>query len=98
MYGMGVRNVLMLFALGDLFGVYGIMAYAFAISSSTNSEYVLAAMKRVAKVDALGLGGRERQGYLRRAGGVSAVAGTLAGISLVVLAGLTIYGLFLMAP
>jgi hypothetical protein len=60
-YGMGVTNIFMLLALGDLFGIYGIMAFALAFTSNTNSQYVLAAMKRVAKADALGLGGSERR-------------------------------------
>ena len=52
--------------------------------------YVTAGVRTIQKADILGLTGPEREGYLRSAGGVSVMAGVLASIVYVALAGLTI--------
>jgi hypothetical protein len=55
------------------------------VAIGAKSYYVQIALARVVTADDLGLVGEKRLDYLRRAGGVSVVAGTIAGL---VLAGL----------
>ena len=50
------------------------------VAMQAKGWYVKKALARLAKADDLGLAGGERADYLRRAGGVSPVAGTLAGL------------------
>jgi hypothetical protein len=54
-------------------------------------------MQRLEKADALGLVAEKRQDYLRRAGGVSGLAATLAAIIQAMFVALTIYGFYLMS-
>jgi hypothetical protein len=83
-------------ALADyLFGFAGSAGLAGALAVSANSQYVQSAMKRLQKADALGLIGERRQEYLRRAGGVSIVAGILTGILLALAAAALIIGAYL---
>lgn len=55
--------------------------------------YVHAALKRIKKADELGLSGAERTDYLQRAGGVSRIAGLLAGVLFAALLVLLVSGL-----
>jgi hypothetical protein len=66
--------------LGYLFGIFGNAASMAGLGVTANSQYVLSALKRLQKADALGLIGAERADYLRRAGGVSITAGVLSGL------------------
>jgi hypothetical protein len=95
MYLIGAILILMQFVLVYSFGIYGFVAFA-GLATSGKTQYVLSAMKRLEKAEALGIVGNKRQDYLRRAGGVSVLAGALAGTFQGALAALTIYGLYLM--
>jgi hypothetical protein len=90
MYAVGSVVVLIPVVLG-LFGVTAGMGGAMAgLAIVAKTIYVQAALHRLLKVDALGLTGAEREDYLRRAGGVSVVAGVLAGILFAAMVGLAI--------
>jgi hypothetical protein len=80
-----------------VFGNYGLLIYAVAVAAGGNRQYVLWAMQRLEKADALGLVAEKRQDYLRRAGGVSGLAATLAAIIQAMFVALTIYGFYLMS-
>jgi Protein of unknown function (DUF2628) len=75
MYLFGVCLIVIQFAVSFVFGIYGMVAYAAALTVGGKSQYVLWAMKKLDEADARGLVGKERQDYLRRMGGVSVVAG-----------------------
>lgn len=60
-----------------------------------NNHYVRSAIRRLKKADALGLVGEERSDYLRRAGGVSVVAGVLASVLLVAAVALAFFSVYL---
>jgi hypothetical protein len=79
MYVAGALVIVVPTLLAYLFGFTGNVGAAIGVAMSANYFYVHAAIKRVSKADALGLVGQERQEYLRRAGGVSVVAGVLSG-------------------
>ena len=55
--------------------------------------YVGAGLQRIAKADELGLLDDERRDYLRRAGGVSTIAGALVGIAYVAIIVLIIFSI-----
>jgi hypothetical protein len=78
-----------------LFGSAGNIGIGVVLAVLANSQYVLSGMRRMLKADALGLAGEERQEYLRRAGGVSVVAGVLASILFVTMVAVAILGLYL---
>jgi hypothetical protein len=78
-----------------LFGFTGNVGIAVGLGSTANRQYVLSGMKRVQKADALGLAGEERQEYLRRAGGVSVLAGVLASLLLAVAFAALLLGAYL---
>jgi hypothetical protein len=80
MYIFGSLLIFLPALAGYLFGLTSNAGLVGALSVSANSQYVQSAMKRLRKADELGLVGERRQEYLRRAGGVSIVAGTLTGI------------------
>jgi hypothetical protein len=78
MYGPGALVLFLPMLLKYLIGGMSIGSIVvFAISAK--SWYVTTAMARIAKADQLGLKGDERIDYLQRAGGVSLIAGLLAG-------------------
>jgi hypothetical protein len=78
MYGPGAVVLFLPMLLKYLIGGISMGSIViFAISAK--SWYVTTAMARIAKADQLGLEGDERMDYLRRAGGVSLIAGLLAG-------------------
>jgi hypothetical protein len=78
-----------------LFGFTGSAGLAGALAVSANSQYVQSGMRRLQKADELGLIGESRQEYLRRAGGVSILAGTLTGILFALLVAALIIGAYL---
>jgi hypothetical protein len=65
-----------------------------AIAIFAKSMYVQMGLGRILQADALGLSGPERSQYLERAGGVSVVAGTLAGFVFAAMLGFAILALF----
>jgi GYF domain 2/Protein of unknown function (DUF2628) len=79
MYVTGTLLILIPVLLAYLFGFKGNAGATIGAALSANYFYVQAAIKRMNKADALGLAGQEREDYLRRAGGVSVVAGALSG-------------------
>ena len=95
MYVFGTLLIFVPPLLGYLFGITGNAGVAAGLAVSTKSLYVQLAMRRLQKADNLGLIGEERQTYLRRAGGVSVLAGVLAGLLYAVLIGLAIFGVYL---
>lgn len=97
MYLLGAVLMLCQFVGLFVFGNYGLVIYAVAVAAGGNRQYVLWAMQRLEKADALGLVAEKRQDYLRRAGGVSGLAATLAAIIQAMFVALTIYGFYLMS-
>jgi hypothetical protein len=95
MYITGTLLIFLPPLLSYLFGLTGNAGIAAGLCVTANRQYVLSAIKRIEKVDALKLIGDERRDYLRRAGGVSVVAGTLSGILCAVVFALAIAGAFL---
>jgi hypothetical protein len=86
MYGAGAAIIVVPIVVVLLFGSAGSGALiAFVLTAK--STYVYSALQRVLKADSLGLSGAERSDYLRRAGGVSSVAGGLAGVLYVAMFG-----------
>lgn len=77
-YAVGAVLLVLPLALALVLGV-GSGALATVAATFAKPNYVGAALTRIAKADALGLSGAERFDYLQRAGGVSDVAGILAG-------------------
>ncbi|HLH95837.1 MAG TPA: GYF domain-containing protein [Xanthobacteraceae bacterium] len=65
-----------------LIGFTGNAGISAVLATLANRIYISIAMRRLKKADTLALVGEERRDYLRRAGGVSVVAGTLAGLVL----------------
>jgi hypothetical protein len=92
MYITGSLLILAPIVAAYLVGIGGQAGISAAVAVSANSLYVTAAMRRLEKADALGLFGERRQDYLKRAGGVSVVAGTLSGILCAAVVGLAILG------
>ena len=79
MYLYGAMTIFMPMLLGYLFGgVGGSSGIVFVMWGKT--WYVNHALSRIAKADELGLTGTDRADYLQRAGGVSWIAGILAGL------------------
>jgi hypothetical protein len=95
MYIFGSLLIFLPALAGYLFGLTGNAGLVGALSVSANSQYVQSAMKRLQKADELGLIGERRQEYLRRAGGVSIVAGTLTGILFALLMAAVVLGIYL---
>jgi len=95
MYLVGSLVIFLPILAGYLFGFQGNAGIAVGLAVSANNLYVLSGMKRLHKADELGLSGEERQEYLRRAGGVSVVAGVLASLLFVTIFALAIYGVYL---
>jgi hypothetical protein len=93
MYAVGAVLVLLPVVLGffGLTGGGGSLAVAGILAKGI---YVQTALGGILKADALGLSGPERSQYLERAGGVSVIAGTLAGFVFVAMLGLAILALF----
>jgi hypothetical protein len=81
-----------------LLGIAGNAGLGAALAISANSQYVLSGLRRLQKADALGLIGQRRQEYLRRAGGVSIVAGVCAGVMLALAASAAILDAYLEHP
>ncbi len=81
-YVLGALVVLLPIVLGYLIGGGGSGGAFAAIAMIAKPSYVRAALDRLAKADELRLVGEERAEYLRRAGGVSSIAGGVAGIAL----------------
>jgi hypothetical protein len=94
-YLAGAAAILVPITLSLLFGVAGTTGVAIAFAAIANPWYVYAALLRIMKADTIGLQGAERADYLQRAGGVSLVAGVLAGVLYVALLGLAILGIFI---
>jgi hypothetical protein len=94
MYLMGAVLILVPIVLSLLAGpsAGGGGMVVFAIGAKT--VYVQTALSRILKADAQGLAGAERSDYLRRAGGVSLVAGVLAGLLYAAFFGLAILGIY----
>jgi hypothetical protein len=90
-YLVGAAVVLIPLVLSLFLGAAGTSGIAVAIALSANPVYVTMALRRISKADKLGLHGAERTQYLRRAGGVSLVAGLLAGILYAALFALMIF-------
>jgi hypothetical protein len=80
MYLYGAFALLAPIIAGLLIGGSGGTSMAAVLGLMAKPIYMQWAIARVKKADALGLVGAEREDYLRRAGGVSIVAGVLAGI------------------
>ena len=78
MYAYGAIVILLPLAVGYLFGSAGGGVWLI-LAIWAKAWYVNAALARITKADQLGLAGAERSDYLRRAGGVSMVAGIFAG-------------------
>jgi hypothetical protein len=81
MYGFGAALVLIPFLIHYVIGGIGMVALAATFAISAKGGYVRAGLRRLLKADELALAGEERQRYLARAGGVSVVAGTIAGVT-----------------
>jgi hypothetical protein len=95
MYIFGSLLIFLPALAGYLFGLTGNAGLVGALSVSANSQYVQSGMRRLQKADELGLIGERRQEYLRRAGGVSIVAGTLTGILFALLMAAVVLGIYL---
>jgi hypothetical protein len=80
MYITGTLLIFLPALLNYLFGLTGNLGVATGLYLTANVQYVWSGIKRIEKADTLGLIGDERRDYLRRAGGVSVVAGTLSGL------------------
>jgi hypothetical protein len=89
MYGAGAALIVVPIVIVLLFGSAGSASLAY-FAVSAKSMYVYSALGRILKADSLGLSGAERSDYLRRAGGVSLVAGVLAGVLYVAMFGFAI--------
>jgi hypothetical protein len=79
MYTYGAMLIFLPFVFSYLFGSVGGGMYVFFAISAKN-HYVSQGLSRIYKADQLGLTGSERTDYLQRAGGVSPLAGTFAGL------------------
>jgi hypothetical protein len=95
MYIWGALFIFLPPLLGYLFGLKGNAGIAAGMSVMGNSQYVLSALSRLKKADMLGLVGEERKNYLRRAGGVSIVAGTLSSVLFAAMLAVVILGVYL---
>lgn len=98
MYGAGATLVVLPIIFGLLFGSAGGTGSFAAAAMFAKTWYVHTALSRLRKADELGLTGAEREDYLRRAGGVSVIAGTLTGVLFAALLGLVIAAAFIGAP
>ncbi len=85
MYLYGALALLAPIIAGLLIGGSGGAGMAGALGVAAKPLYMQWAISRVKKADKLGLEGAEREDYLRRAGGVSIVAGVLGGLLFVAL-------------
>jgi hypothetical protein len=94
MYIWGALLIFLPPLLGYIFGLKGSGGLA-VISIMANGQYVLSGLSRLQKADTLGLTGEERKSYLRRAGGVSIIAGTLSSILFAAMLALVVLGLYL---
>jgi hypothetical protein len=92
MYLVGSLVIFLPLLAAYLFGFAGNVGFGAGLAVLANGQYVLCGMRRLLKADALGLAGEERQEYLRRAGGVSVVAGVLASILFVAAVALAVLG------
>jgi hypothetical protein len=92
MYLVGAMMILIPVILSLLFGPTGGGGGLAGFAIIAKTLYVHAALIRILKADALGLAGVERNDYLRRAGGVSLVAGVLAGLLFAAIAAMAIVG------
>ena len=79
MYLVGAVWLLTPVVAGLLFGKLATAGVGYGMASTAKWIYVRTGLSRIAKADELGLLGEERSEYLHRAGGVSMVAGALAG-------------------
>jgi hypothetical protein len=80
MYLWGAALIVLPIILGLVIGGTGGGGTMFAFALFAKPLYVHTALARISKANQLSLTGAERDDYLRRAGGVSIVAGVLAGI------------------
>ena len=94
MYLVGAVLILLPIVLSLLAGPTGGGGGMVAFAMLAKSIYVHSALLRILKADAQGLTGAERSDYLRRAGGVSPVAGVLAGLLYAAFFGLAILGIY----
>jgi hypothetical protein len=94
MYLVGAITILLPIIIGLLFPSVGTAGTLAAIGASAKAYYVQSALSRIIKADTLGLTGADRTDYLRRAGGVSLVAGVFAGVLYVALFALAIFGIY----
>jgi hypothetical protein len=95
MYITGTLLIFLPALLNYLFGFTGNVGVAVALCMTANKQYVFSGISRLKKADALGLRNEERREYLRRAGGVSLVAGVLSGIFFAAIAVLAFAGAYL---
>ncbi len=95
MYITGSLLIFLPVLLNYLFGFTGNAGIAVALCMTANRQYVFSGISRLKKADALGLKNQERREYLRRAGGVSVVAGVLAGMSFAAVMALAFVGVYL---
>lgn len=94
MYSLGALLILIPVVLSLLGLTGGGGALAATTGMFAKSFYVQMALGRILKADALGLSGSERSQYLEHAGGVSVIAGTLAGFVFAALLGIAILAFF----
>jgi hypothetical protein len=80
MYLLGAGLVVLPIILGLVIGGTGGGGVMVSFALFAKPLYVRTALVRISKADQLSLTGAERDDYLQRAGGVSIVAGVLAGI------------------
>jgi hypothetical protein len=95
MYLAGAGLIFLPMLAAYLFGLTGNAGAMAGVSLIANGQYVLLGMRRLLKADALGLVGEERKEYLRRAGGVSVVAGVLTGLLAAAIFAMAILGAYL---
>ena len=98
MWIFGASVILLPVILSLLIGSAGLGGGAIIFAMVANSIYVRSALSRILKADALGLTGEARSDYLRRAGGVSPVAGGIAAVLFVLFFAAAIYGILAGPP
>jgi Protein of unknown function (DUF2628) len=81
LYLYGALCIVVPLVLAFVFDLSAGSSIAVVIGMSAKAWYVGAGLQRIAKADELGLLDKERRDYLRRAGGVSTIAGVLVGIA-----------------